>query len=596
MSIKFGVSADPQLALDLEALAAELEKLLGGGEKTWFANIEKGRISAGEDFYNIFLNSPDVKGLRIQRTLHVKHSGGSYIVHDYFTLPEELQNKGLADPVMDFTRKQYQRFKLKLVKVHANIDVGGYAWLRKGFMPNAAESWLQGLLSSQVSHLGYLVNYSKLPSAAEKAAAAENLRLAMRLQELTKGLKRDALQKLFLSPEFSEYKPLFLKTNWYGQATLSKAEVRAAMFKEVKAAKALPPPATAVIRGARGTLVDSSIRHQVLLERLKMAEAREYNTLLAMLRGQVAGVQARLRSSGSELSSLTRGRLNGLLRELDGAQSAALADAQDKLIRRLQMISEYETGFEYSTLSNAVPEGTAITAASAPAAWAAANVTPMSIGGDLLQPWIKEMTRAEVSMINKTILRGWSEGWTNDELEKILNGTKALNFKDGLLPKMASHNSTIIRTAIQHVSSAARMETWKANSDIITKYRWVSTLDSRTSPQCRSLDGEEFEIGKGPLPPIHPNCRSTTVAVLKGKLAALSEGRTRASADGPVDANLTYYEWLKTQDAQFQEDVLGPTRAAMFQSEGMTAEKFARLQLGTAFQPLTLEEIAAKGY
>ena len=85
--------------------------------------------------------------------------------------------------------------------------------------------------------------------------------------------------------------------------------------------------------------------------------------------------------------------------------------------------------------------------------------------------------------------------------------------------------------------------------------------------------------------------------MLPGKLGEmLRQGRTRASADGPVSAKLTYYEWLREQDAEFQRDVLGPSRFKLFNSDGMTAAKFARLQLNAAFQPLTLEELKAKGY
>jgi SPP1 gp7 family putative phage head morphogenesis protein len=45
------------------------------------------------------------------------------------------------------------------------------------------------------------------------------------------------------------------------------------------------------------------------------------------------------------------------------------------------------------------------------------------------------------------------------------------------------------------------------------KYRYVATLDSRTSSICAALDGREFEYGKGPMPPQHFNCRSTTVPI-----------------------------------------------------------------------------------
>lgn len=341
--------------------------------------------------------------------------------------------------------------------------------------------------------------------------------------------------------------------------------------------------------------LDDTVRHQVMLERLKVAEAREFNRLLPIIQQQVDDLLARMR--GRKLSDLDRGSMNAQLRLLRDAQRRALTDAQDKALARLRMLAEYEAEFEVESLRrNAQQAGVnlAIAEPAGTAAWALANTRPLSATGDLLAPWVKDMTAAEVDKVNKVILRGFAEGWTNDELRNILSGTAAMQYTDGLLSKMGKHNATIVRTAVQHVASASREATWDANRDIIQEVKWVSTLDSRTSPQCRTLDGQVFPLDEGPRPPIHPNCRSTTIPVLKGKLKVLSEDRTRASADGPVDGDLTYYEWLKGQSAEFQRDVLGATKYKIFTDPSMTAEKFAKLQLGGTFQPLTLEQMSVK--
>ena len=152
---------------------------------------------------------------------------------------------------------------------------------------------------------------------------------------------------------------------------------------------------------------------------------------------------------------------------------------------------------------------------------------------------------------------------------------------------------------MQHVANTARVETMKANEDIVKGYRWVSTLDGRTSEVCRSLDGKQFDIGKGPIPPAHPNCRSTTVPVLKSwrelglDIDEMAPGQ-RASQDGPVSSTLTYYDWLKRQPASFVEEALGKTRAALFLKGGLSADEFARLQLNRNFEPLTLAELRKK--
>ncbi|WP_369010598.1 minor capsid protein, partial [Salmonella enterica] len=81
-----------------------------------------------------------------------------------------------------------------------------------------------------------------------------------------------------------------------------------------------------------------------------------------------------------------------------------------------------------------------------------------------------------------------------------------------------------MRTALAHVSNEARQQVYAQNDDIITKYEWVSTLDSRTSAVCRSRDGMTWEIDKGPMPPAHFGCRSTTAPVISPEFDFLDKG------------------------------------------------------------------------
>ena len=64
----------------------------------------------------------------------------------------------------------------------------------------------------------------------------------------------------------------------------------------------------------------------------------------------------------------------------------------------------------------------------------------------------------------------------------------------------------LVRTSINQVANTASQQVYEANQDITKKYRYVATLDSRTSSICAALDGREFEYGKGPMPPQHFNC------------------------------------------------------------------------------------------
>ena len=93
---------------------------------------------------------------------------------------------------------------------------------------------------------------------------------------------------------------------------------------------------------------------------------------------------------------------------------------------------------------------------------------------------------------------------------------------------------SLVRTSINQVANSASMAVYEANQDISKKYRYIATLDTRTSSICRALDNREFEYGKGPTPPQHFGCRSTIVAVIDPRHPAAVYYRQTRSADGQV--------------------------------------------------------------
>ena len=127
----------------------------------------------------------------------------------------------------------------------------------------------------------------------------------------------------------------------------------------------------------------------------------------------------------------------------------------------------------------------------------------------------------------------------------------------------------LVRTSINQVANTASQQVYEANQDITKKYRYVATLDTKTSAICRALDGQEFDYGKGPTPPQHFNCRSTTVPVINYEELgfdappSVTKGK-RASIDGPVPVGTTYGQWLKDQPLEVQEKVLGKDKVKYF--------------------------------
>jgi hypothetical protein len=168
----------------------------------------------------------------------------------------------------------------------------------------------------------------------------------------------------------------------------------------------------------------------------------------------------------------------------------------------------------------------------------------------------------------------------------------------------------LVRTSINHATNQGRQMVWESNSDILKGVRWVSTLDTRTTPICQQRDGKVGPVVDDPnwsppegadrldppfaRPPAHPNCRSTTTAVTKSwkelgfNVDELPAG-TRASMDGQVPANMTYFEWLAKQSPERQKDILGPTRFDLWHTEGVKPERF----VNDKGRLLTLDELRA---
>lgn len=332
---------------------------------------------------------------------------------------------------------------------------------------------------------------------------------------------------------------------------------------------------------------DITVRFQVYLERLKAGEIRRLDGTIRQLD---QAISAALRGVGPGAS---RAQLNATLAALR-ARMEELTDAQlETYMRTLRRFSDYAIEFETSTINLiAPPNSPAITPSSA-GAWANTVAQPIQATGDLLEPFVRGWAQSTMKKVEGAIRTGYAQGQTTDEIVRAIRGTKANNFKDGLLGGVTKREANaMVRTSLQAVSNQAHQAVYEENDDLIEGYIWISTLDSRTSAQCQALDGQQFKLNRGPLPPIHVNCRSTTIPKIKG-VDLLSEAK-RASQDGLVPAATTYYGWLKDQPAAFQNEALGVTRAALFRNGGLSADEFSRLSLDKNFQPLTLEEMRKK--
>lgn len=346
---------------------------------------------------------------------------------------------------------------------------------------------------------------------------------------------------------------------------------------------------------ANQAIFNATIRHAVFLEKLKVGEVGKFAPFLKKIDRSI-----RERLTQSDLTEYNVKRLETLLKEVDSLLLAIFDRFSAQLNLDLIDIANYEAEFEAISLARTAPIGLSldVVAPTAAAIRTAVLTNPLSVrgtgGGKLLKAFIKGWSNAERERVTGTIRQGFFEGQTNFQVIRNIRGTKAAGYKDGILATTNRNASTVVHTAIQHVSSQARMEVAKANTDVVLEIQMIATLDSKTSQLCRSMDKRKFPVDAGPRPPFHPNCR-TTFILLTNLSKMFIKGATRASVGAgggqQVWADLDYYHWLQQQPTAFQTEALGPVRAKLFREGGLSVERFAELQLDRNFIPLTLAQM-----
>ena len=130
--------------------------------------------------------------------------------------------------------------------------------------------------------------------------------------------------------------------------------------------------------------------------------------------------------------------------------------------------------------------------------------------GATVQKAFRGLATQQADLFTRTVRNGLLTGEPTQQIARRLKGRLQFNQKGnirqriaagGQLTKLANNQvMTIVRTSINQVSNAATQKVYQANNDITDQYRYVATLDSRTSAICARLDGQIFEYGKGHRP------------------------------------------------------------------------------------------------
>lgn len=365
------------------------------------------------------------------------------------------------------------------------------------------------------------------------------------------------------------------------------------------------------------TVPESLYRNAIDLNRYSNSVARRiinaYNDIIVDSVNQ-------LRTIDELAAPVKAARLRGILAQLKASLATWAGDSTELMVPELQGLAELQSQFVTDQLSRALPAGTpnavrtveispqfaqsvvttdptqlnvvtlsddlfaAVEGTEALARQAGTGVFNLTAarGATITLPNGEVITKAfrgiavdQAERFSQVVRQGLLTGETTQDIARRLIGSlqfgeramtpAQLAAAGGQLTAVADNQiMALIRTSINQVANTASNQVYEANQDITKKYRYIATLDTRTSAICASLDGREFEYGKGPMPPQHFNCRSTTVPIIDPDILPPSTTATRASKDGQVPINQSYGQWLANQPRSVQAEAIGASKVPYF--------------------------------
>ncbi|MDO4979160.1 MAG: minor capsid protein [Candidatus Saccharibacteria bacterium] len=130
----------------------------------------------------------------------------------------------------------------------------------------------------------------------------------------------------------------------------------------------------------------------------------------------------------------------------------------------------------------------------------------------------------------------------------------------------------LIRTESNYFHNQAEIDSYKEMG--FKYYRFLATLDNRTSEICQENDGNKIKVedaipGEN-MPPLHPNCRSTIVPYFKEYEPETRMYRDPETGRNHFTYNISFNDWRKQMDKSYELAVARQKAEASAKSRNRT--------------------------
>lgn len=337
-------------------------------------------------------------------------------------------------------------------------------------------------------------------------------------------------------------------------------------------------------------IADEIVAHHVRVLRLASGAFDRVARLLHHLDKQTADILIEIANSDGVIT-----RVDAAIQAVYQLNQRAYRQIGKELKAELSELSVHEVQYSNGLMMSLAPNAKF---SLPPKPYVRAIVDEEPMFGGLFSEWIEGLAQGRYQRIRNAIRLSAAANGNVMDLIKQIRGQKSLGFRDGIANTSLRSAKMLVNTAYGSVANKARYDFFTAKKkkkrkkrkkkkvdgkvvievfpddkiieavnegDVeIEGFMWAATLDEVTCTICDSLDGQYFEAEEfyAIYASSHPNCRCVGIPMIDVEEFEFAR-----------PTKLKYEDWLRRQPMSFQQEILGPARAAMFK-RGMPMKKF----------------------